>query len=235
MPIRHNVPLVLSIEQVLRRQGVGEHLHLRPKMIVLLHELLDSVHELHLLEPAIAYESQSITEMRHDGLCLKDGVVLHGELIPSVLRSAKELAIVVCTIGPRLEEKVTDYFNRNEPLRGLLLDGIGSAAVDSLGQEACQLIRCEVSSHGYEASSPLSPGMPGLPLSEQWQLFQLVPTEQIGVHLTTSGMISPRKSISMIIGMGPDMPTWTQAEVCVRCNLRETCHYRVHIHPEAAA
>lgn len=234
MPIRHNVPLALSIEQVLRRQGVGEHLHLRPKVIGLLHELLDSVNELHLLEPAIAYESQLITEIRHDGLCLKDGTVFHGKLIPSVLRSAKELAIVVCTIGPRLEERVTDYFGRNEPLRGLLLDGIGSAAVDSLGQEACQLMRCEASSRGYEASSPLSPGMHGLPLSQQWQLFQLVLAEQIGVHLTTSGMISPRKSISMFIGMGPDMPTWTQAEVCDHCNLKETCHYRVHIHPEAA-
>ncbi len=232
MPIIHNVPLALSIKQVLRQQGIGEHLPLWSEVKVLLHELLDSVDELHLLEPAIAYELQLITEMRHDRLCLENGMMFRGSLLPSFLTSARELAIVVYTIGPRLEEKVTDYFSRNEPLRGLLLDDIGSAAVDSLGQEACQLMRCEASSRGYEASSPLNPGMPGLPLSEQWQLFQLVPAEQIGMRLTSSGMINPRKSISMLIGMGLDMPTWTQDEACDRCNLKETCHYRVHIHPE---
>ena len=233
MPILHNVPLTLSIEQLPRRQGVGELLNLRPEMITLLHELLSSVDELHLLEPAIAYELHLITEMQHDRLCLKDGTVFHGQLLPSFLKTARELAIAVCTIGPRLEEKVTDYFNRDEPLRGLLLDGIGSTAVDSLGQEVCQLIRHEASSRSYEASNSLSPGMPGLPLSEQWQLFQLVPAEQIGVHLTSSGMMSPRKSASMIIGIGPDMPTWTEAQACDRCSLKETCHYRVYTHPEA--
>ena len=233
MPILHNVPLTLSIEQLPRRQGVGELLNLRPEMITLLHELLSSVDELHLLEPAIAYELHLTTEMQHDRLCLKDGTVFHGQLLPSFLKTARELAIVVCTIGPKLEEKVTDYFNRDEPLQGLLLDGIGSTAVDSLGQEVCQLIRHEASSRGYEASSPLSPGMPGLPLSEQWQLFKLVPAEQIGVHLTSSGMMSPRKSTSKIIGIGSDMPTWAEAQACDRCNLKETCHYRVYTHPEA--
>jgi hypothetical protein len=43
-------------------------------------------------------------------------------------------------------------------LRGMLLDGIGSAAVDSLTEEACKLIADEASSRGYEASSPISPG-----------------------------------------------------------------------------
>lgn len=212
MPILHSVPLGLSIEQLLRRQGIGEHLDVRPEVIILLHELLDSVDELHLLEPAIAYELRLIIEMRHDRLCLGDGTVLRGSLFPSLLISAGELAIVVSTIGPRLEEKVADYFSRNEPLPGLLLDGIGSAAVDSLGQEACQLIKQEAAFRGYEASSPLSPGMPGWPISEQWPLFGLVPAEQIKVRLTALAMMIPRKSLSMVIGMGQDMPTWTQAE-----------------------
>ncbi len=37
------------------------------------------------------------------------------------------------------EEKAAQLFHQNEPLRGLLLDGIGSAAVDSLAEEACQI------------------------------------------------------------------------------------------------
>jgi len=135
---------------------------------------------------------------------------------------------MVCTIGPGLEKQVAEYFNSDEALRGLLLDGIGSAAIDSLGFEVCSLIGNEASLHGYQASSPLSPGGPRFPLAEQWQLFKLVPADQIGVSLTSSGVMVPRKSISMVIGMGSDMKTWTKAESCARCNLRNTCHYRIH-------
>jgi len=37
----------------------------------------------------------------------------------------------------------------------------------------------------------------------------------------------PRKSTSLIIAIGPEMKKWTQAEICARCSLRETCPYSV--------
>ena len=161
-------------------------------------------------------------------LSLKGKGVVHGPLLPSLLPEAKELAAVVCTIGPKLEKQVANYFNRDEPLRGLLLDGIGSAAVDSLTEEVCKFMTAEASSRGYQASSPISPGMPGLPITEQWQLLKMVPAEKIGVSLTSSGTMVPRKSASMVIGIGPQMKTWTRAEVCGHCSLGESCAYRIH-------
>ena len=226
MPVIDNIALTMGIEQVLRRQGIQDCLKLQPHLMVLLRELLSTANE--LLEPAIAYESHTITEVRHDRLCLEDGTVLCSSLLSSVVAQAQELGVMVGTIGPHLEEKVAAYFGSNEPLRGLLLDGIGSAAVDCLAQEACQFMNREALSRGYNASSPLSPGMPGWPISEQQHLFRLVPTEQIGVRLTSSAMMVPLKSISMVIGIGPDMPTWKQAEVCDRCSLKGTCRHKVH-------
>jgi len=226
MPILRNIPLSLNMEQILRRQGIRNQSKVRAQTIQLLHELLDSASELHLLEPSIAYELYPVTKVSADRLCLENGVVLSGPLLPSILSSAKELAVAVCTIGAKLEETVADLFEKSKPVHALLLDGIGSAAVDCLTQETCQLIR-QVSAQGYQVSSPLTPGMHGLPLSEQWQLFKLVSAEQIGVHLTSSAMMIPRKSASMVIGIGPDMPTWTQAQVCSRCNMNKTCLYKV--------
>jgi len=90
------------------------------------------------------------------------------------------------------------------------------------------LITAEASSRGYQASSPISPGMPGLSITEQWQLLKMVPAQKIGVSLTSSGTMVPRKSASMVIGIGPQMKTWTRAEVCGRCSLAKTCPYRIH-------
>lgn len=225
MPVICGLPLKLKTREVLRREGFREYSKVRPEIKGLIRELLANVKEAHLLEPAVAYAIYSITKIGHHQLSL-EGVV-PSPLLSSLLSEAKELAAVVGTIGPRLEKQVADYFSRNEPLRGVLLDGIGSAAVDSLTQEVCKLITAEASSRGYQAGSPISPGMPGLPITEQWQLFKLVPAQEVGVSLTSSGMMVPRKSASMVIGIGPKMKTWTRAEVCAHCRLYKTCPYRI--------
>jgi cobalamin-dependent methionine synthase I len=228
MPIISDISLALDMNQVIRREGIREYSNLRPEIKTLIRELLISVRKLRLLEPAIAYEIYPVTETTQDRLCLRGNIALYSPLFPSVLSEAEELATIVCTIGPRLETKVADYFAENDPLRAILLDGIGSAAVDSLTQEVCKVMIYEASSRGYETGSSLSPGMLGFPISEQWRLFELMPAEQIGVSLTSSGMMVPRKSLSMVIGIGPRMPTWTQAEFCTHCSLRKTCTHRIY-------
>jgi hypothetical protein len=227
MPVIHNITLSLKTGEVLRREGFRGYSKIRPEIKSLILELLASVKESHLLEPAIAYEIYSIIEMSRRQLSLEGNKVVPGTLLPSLLPEAKELAVVVGTIGPKLEKQVTDYFSHDEPLRGMLLDGIGSAAVDSLTEEVCKFIVGEASYRGYQASSPISPGMPGLPITEQWQLLKMVPAKEIGVSLTSAGVMVPRKSASMVIGLGTKMKTWTRAEVCARCHLRKTCPYRV--------
>jgi hypothetical protein len=227
MPIIRDIPLSLKTREVLRRQGLGGGAKVRPEIRILIRELLAGVKKAQLLEPAGAYEIYTVTEISQRQLSLEGNPEVHDRLLPSLLPQAKELAVAVCTIGPRLEKQVTDYFNHGEPLQGMLLDGIGSAAVDSLTEEVCKFIAGEASSRGYEASSPISPGMPGLPITEQWQLLKLVPAGEIEVSLTSSGIMVPRKSVSMVVGIGPQMAKWTRAEVCARCHLKKTCPYRI--------
>ncbi len=187
MPVVRDIPLSLQIREVLRQSGIKDDSKLKFEMETLIGELLASVNDEALLEPAV----------------------------------------LVCTIGGKLEEKVVDYFDKSKPLPGLLLDGIGSASTDALTQEVCRLTRHGASLRGYQTSSPLSRGGFGFPPSEQWQLFKLVPAEEIGVRLTSTGFMVPRKSTSMVIGIGPQMTTWTEAETCARCNLSKTCRYRI--------
>ncbi len=227
MPVVRDISLSLDSREVLRRGGVRGRSRVRGEMLTLLRELLIEVDAFHWLEPAMVYELYAVSGVRRNGLCLEGNRVLHGSLLTSALSSARELAVVVCTIGPKLEKKVTEYFEMDEPLRGVLLDGIGSAAVDSLTQEVCRFMLHEASLQGSQVSSPLSPGMNKFPISEQWRLFELVPAEEIGVSLTSSGVMVPRKSASMVMGIGAEMPSWTRTEVCARCSLKKTCLYRV--------
>jgi hypothetical protein len=226
MPIIRDIPLSLKTWEVLRRQGLGGGAKVRPEIGILVQELVGTVRKSHLLEPAVAYEIYAVTDITQRKLSLDSDLAGHLPLL-QLIPGAKEMTIAVCTIGPRLEKKVTDYTSQGEPLRGMLLDGIGSVAVDSLAEEFCKFVANEASSRDYEAGSPINPGMPGLPITTQWALLELVPAQQIGVSLTSSGMMIPRKSVSMIIGIGPQMATWTRAEVCARCHLSKDCPYRI--------
>ena len=227
MPVIRDIPLKLKTEEVLRRQGFRGHSRIRPEIENLILELLASVESTHLLEPAAAYEYYQINGRSPGQVSLEGDKAIQGSLLPKIFPEAKELAALVCTIGPKLEKQATAYSKSGKTLRGMILDGIGSAAVDMLIPEACRLIANEASSRGHQSSSPVSPGWPGLPLTEQWNLFELVNTQEIGVSLTPSGIMVPRKSVSMVICIGPQMATWTQADVCARCSLRKTCPYRI--------
>ncbi len=208
-------------------QGFRGNSQIKPEIKSILLEQIAIVKNAHLLEPTIAYEIYPITETSYKKLSPGDITLWSILSLDSLLPDAREFAAIVGTIGSKLEKQVTEYNNQSEPLRGLLLDGIGSAAVDSLSQLACKFIAEEASARGYQVSSPISPGMPGLPITAQQQLLEMVSAKEIGVNLTSSGMMVPRKSASMVIGIGPQMPTWTRVEVCAHCSLNKTCHYKI--------
>ena len=227
MPVIRDIPLQLKKKDILRRQGFRGQKTVKTKIEDVIGELLDSVEESQLLKPAAAYETYPIVEMQPNCIILDGGGVVNGTLIPRTFTEAVEITAMVCTIGPGLEKQVTNYSRSGEALRGTLLDGIGSAAVDTLAQEVCRYIAGEVASRGLQAGSPVNPGMPGLPITEQSNLLTLTHAEEIGINLTSSGIMVPRKSTSLVISIGGQMETWSQADICRRCNLVATCAYSV--------
>ena len=228
MTVIRDIPLSLKTGAVLRRQGLGGRAKVRPEIQSLIDEQLASMDSAHLLEPAAAYEYYTVSEMSGSQISLEGDKAIHGPALPAILPEAKELVVLICTIGPKLEKQAGDFTKKGEALRGMLLDGIGSAAVDTLVPKILRIIAGEVAPRGYEISSPVNPGMPGFSMSEQWNLVKLAKAHEIGVSLTQSGMLIPRKSTSMVIGVGPRMTRWTQAQVCARCSLRKTCTYKVN-------
>jgi hypothetical protein len=228
MPVIRDISLSLDYnDEVLRRQGLGGGARVRPEIKKVITELLAEVAEEQLLEPAVAYEYYPIAAMNADRISLGEDRAIEAPLVPATFPEARELIVLIGTIGPRLEERVTEYSKGGKTLRGVVLDGIGTAAVDRLISQALEIIAAEVASRGYEIGSPVNPGMPGFPMTEQWSLLKLAPAREIGVSLSSAGVLVPRKSTSMVIGIGPKMTRWTQAEVCGRCSLRQSCPYRI--------
>lgn len=227
MSVINDIKLSLKKDDVLRREGFKGYTKIRPEIETLIQGLLESTEGTSLIKPVTAYEIYRISRIEPEAVFLRGDAVVNGSLIPATFSKARELIAAVCTIGLNLEKQVTAYSSEGETLRAMLLDGIGSAAVDILEQETCRFFSSDVVKRDLQASSPVNPGMPGLPITEQQNILRLAYAGDIGVSLTSSGIMVPRKSTSMIIAVGPRMKTWTQEEVCTRCNLRETCPHTV--------
>jgi hypothetical protein len=201
MPVLRDTKFNLELDRVLQRQGYKDPSQARPEVRDMTISLIDEVKSMGLIESAVAYEVYPVIQVGPDRITLDGGRSLQGSLLPSRLSNARRLIIVVSTIGPRLEARVKEYTALKETLKGMLLDGIGSAAMHSMTQEACALVSNMVGNGGHENTHIFSPGMAGFPLTEQVPMLSLAKAETIGVTLTTTGIMVPRKSTSRVIGI----------------------------------
>ncbi len=113
-----------------------------------------------------------------------------------VFRDAEKAALCVCTIGPELEEEASRLMAAGDLLRGLVLDWLGSEAVSGVSRQADAWLAREGLALGLWPGKMFAPGSKGWDVSGQRFVFASVPAATIGVRLSDSCMMMPRKSFS---------------------------------------
>ncbi len=224
MPVIRDWKLNLDIDQVLRNQGANPKA-LRQRNPRLAQIAQQAINEgMPLIEPAAAYQRLKIVSRTHERVRLEGNHLLNGKTVAALLAPADQAVIVVCTIGDRLESYISKVFTKDPPL-GLALDGLGSAAIETLAELVCAYFGNQAAAAGLEATIPLGPGAEGWPVETgQKQIFSTVEAEEAGVRLTDSNMMLPQKSLSLVIGLGAHIES--SAKVCDYCTLRATCRYQ---------
>lgn len=140
---------------------------------------------------------------------------------------AEKVALGLCTIGRALEERVRELFASRHYLEGLVLDTIGSVVVESVADSLNYHICSTGEGMGLGGDRRASPGYGGWILERQTLFFDLLPHEKLGMSLTPSFMMVPRKSISFAVNLRKDGQAAWKYTRCARCGLRD-CLYREH-------
>jgi hypothetical protein len=107
----------------------------------------------------------------------------------------------------------------------MALDGAGVAALGVVSDAVIAEVREIAENHQWGSGMRAQPGQEGWPIQQQKVLFECLNTDGIGVSLTNSYLMIPRKSVSFVIGMGPDMRP--DAVACDFCSKRNRCPWRV--------
>lgn len=134
-------------------------------------------------------------------------LLLTSQSIIAALDGAVEAAVMAVTIGERLEEEVSEEFTRGSYTKALLLDAAGTAAVEQACDQTAALIARHAARVGCVAGKRFSPGYGDWDVSVQPDILRLSGATQIGVSVTQSMMLVPRKSVTAVIGIFPYQPS----------------------------
>lgn len=218
--------LMLDADAVLRGQG-ADPAAIRKRRPILVQAAQDAIDQGYaLLQPKAFYYKLAVEGLRHEIVQLEGGHALKGKLVSEHLAPADYVVVMLFTIGDSLEAHAAQLSSSNMVL-GLAMDGLGSAAVETLANAACRFFEEQAASEGLQASIPLSPGMIGWSVDEgQPQIFKILQEADLGVTLSSHSVMMPRKSLTMVQGFGKSMNL--AGRTCDFCAMRETCRYQDH-------
>jgi hypothetical protein len=139
--------------------------------------------------------------------------------------SADALILGLVTIGPGLERRVTELLGRGDSSRAVILDAAGSAATEEAARRLSVRILGGRGGPGEDVGCRISPGFGRWPLAAQKALFGRLPHDALGVSLSPSMMMAPRKSISFALWIGARRAPRAGLSGCDTCGLPH-CRYR---------
>ena len=128
-------------------------------------------------------------------------VIIEGKSIINHLKSCDKVICMAITVGENIEKEVTRKFQKGEYTFSVLLDAAATAAVEQAADAMEKAIEQNPLIRGYSMRWRFSPGYGDWSLSQQTDLFRLSNAETIGIRLSSSMMMIPRKSITAIIGL----------------------------------
>jgi hypothetical protein len=140
-----------------------------------------------------------------------------------------QIAAAVCTIGEALERRVSALWEARELPLASMLDSVGSGAVESLAEYVNDLL-CQQGLPGLRVTNRISPGYGDWDVAEQVRLFRLCSGEPIGVRLNEACVMAPGKSISLLVGAGPEARVDHYFSQCARCWMRDCAYRRAPAH-----
>ena len=218
-----DLPLAVDPAEVLRFQGYQRGRDIpTPDVEALLAEALELGSA--LIAPRAVVRWLRCTARGHDMLGLEDTVlVVPG--IDAAWGAVEWVGVAICTIGAALEERASALWDARELPLAMMLDSVGSGAVESLAEHVNDLLCAEGVPHGLHVTNRVSPGYGDWDVSDQRRVFALCPGDPVGVTLNEACFMTPTKSISLVVGAGRAARVDHYFSQCARCWMRD-CAYR---------
>ena len=153
-----------------------------------------------LAQPVSVFYQFFYDKDTHTFLC-NDPFVIEGATVRSYLEHTEVAIIMAVTLGKEVEDAADQLFMNKEFTKGILMDSAISVATEQMVGQLCGYIDSLGAPEGYRILWRITPGHSDTPQKQEVTLAQALQAQQIGVSITPTNMLVPRKTITAIVGM----------------------------------
>ena len=151
------------------------------------------------------------------------GVILAGNDIKAHLEECTHAVFMAATLSIQTDMLISRA-QAVSMTDALILDALGSAGIEQICGKAELLIN-EKYPEKY-MTWRYSPGYGDFPIESQSELAACLDAQRkIGLTVTESTLMIPKKSVTAIIGIA-DKPLPKKRSGCISCNMRDKCNFR---------
>ncbi|SRR5258706_5280498 len=135
-----------------------------------------------------------------------DALVVTSATLSYSLRGCFAAQLFLVTLGPRLDQRVTELFEAMDGLEGLFLDTAGWLALQSALGALRRRLGVRARAAGHRLTRRVGPGYLDWPIEEQPALVGTLTAGAAlpGIEVLESGAILPEKTLTGLFGLVPN-------------------------------
>ena len=126
-----------------------------------------------------------------------DGFIIKSKDIIKLLENSNLVYGFVATVGKELDKKISSLLDEKQVYSAYVYDSIGSVAIETYVNKICD----DIKSKYKETTMRFSPGYGDWTIDNQANFLKWLGAQNIGVSLSKTYQMSPRKSVSAIFGV----------------------------------
>ncbi len=167
--------------------------------------------------------------IRDDVSCIEllgTNVVFKGNDIYEHLRDCRKCAVMAVTLGIEVD-KLIRTMQSEDMLKAFVLDSCATEFIEKYCDVVENEIRVMAQRERCGINFRFSPGYGDFPIETQRDIERILETiKRIGLTVTASSIMLPRKSVTAVIGFTKDVTLMPGKSSCDICSLRNECLFR---------
>ena len=173
--------------------------------------------------------------MDEDGRLEGTALIPQGGDVRRMLSGCHEAVLLAATLGAGSERMLLKA-QAKSGAEAVLLDAVLSAAIEAVCDAQEAALRDSLAAQGLYLTDRFSPGYGDMPLAQTREICAVLSADKmIGLTVSQSGIMIPRKSVTAIMGVSR-APVSRRPSGCAACSMRGQCTLckDQHIPPESA-
>ena len=186
----------INIDEALRYMGFNENINI-DNIVPLLRKCEEDL--INSANIRYCYKIFDIERKENNISLVNTNLQLTGKAILSHLDNCSKAVLMACTLSDMVDKLINRY-NITDMTSALIADAMASAMIEQVCNKVEEIIKKELNIKNM--TWRFSPGYGDLPIDIQQRFIQVINAEkQIGLTVTDSNILIPRKSVTAIIGI----------------------------------